>query len=167
MATITAFYQSDEVLSNSSFKPFPSGTLGIRKATFNLTAALALNNLVQMVPVYKGETVYGVTLNCTELDTNGSPTLTLDVGYGGGVAVGETSDPATADDFINGATTGAAAQSFTHSIFSSDDDAVDAFAGTGSVGVEFTADDTIDVLCKTANATGATTGTITVSVLVA
>ena len=147
MATLT----SGAVSGNSSFKPFPQGNLGVRQASYTVTAALAGADIVQMVDVFAGETVVGVMLTTTDLDTGGSPAIVLDVGYGGAAAA-----------LIDGSTIGQAggtASSFaignaTH-------------GSTATAPVAFTADDTIDVLVQTAPGTGATTGTITLYAFVA
>jgi len=147
MATLT----SGAVSGNSSFKPYPQGNVGVRQATYSLTAALAGSDVVQMVDVFAGETVVGIVLTTTDLDTNGSPAIVLDVGYGGATAA-----------FIDGSTIGQAggtASSFaignaTH-------------GSTATAPVAFTADDTIDVLVQTAPGTGATSGTITLYAFIA
>tara|TARA_Y100001937_G_scaffold81378_1_gene110063 strand:- start:3106 stop:3549 length:444 start_codon:yes stop_codon:yes gene_type:complete len=146
MATLT----SGAVSGNSSFKPFPSGNLGVRQATYNVTAALAGSDIVQMLDVFKGETVVGVVLTTTDLDTGGSPAIVLDVGYGGAAA-----------SLIDGSTIGqggGTASSFaignaTH-------------GSTATAPVAFTADDTIDVTVQVAPQTGATSGTITMYLFV-
>ena len=43
-----ATYNSDMVAGNQSFKPFPSGALGVRYAKFTATTAIALNDVIQM-----------------------------------------------------------------------------------------------------------------------
>ena len=147
MATFT----SGAVTGNSAYKPFPQGQVGVRSATYSLTAALAAADIVQMVDVFKGETVLGIMLTTTDLDTNGSPAIVLDVGYGG-----------AANSLIDGATVGQAggtASSFaignaTH-------------GSTATAPVTFAADDTIDVTVATGPGTGAATGTITVRLFVA
>lgn len=147
MATLT----SGAVSGNSSFKPFPQGNLGVRQASYTVTAALAGADIVQMVDVFAGETVVGVMLTTTDLDTGGSPAIVLDVGYGGAAAA-----------LVDGSTIGQAggtASSFaignaTH-------------GSTATAPVAFTADDTIDVTVQVAPQTGATSGTITLYLFLA
>ena len=129
MATFT----SDSVSGNSAFQNFPQGNLGVRVASYSITAALSASDIIQMVDVFKGETVYGVILTTTDLDTGGSPSIVLDVGYGGAAA-----------SLIDGSTIGQAggtASSFaignaTH-------------GSTATAPVAFSADDTIDVTVQT------------------
>lgn len=117
------------------FTPFPGGTLGAIYAKYVVTAALALNDIIQMIPVVAGQTVHRVVIKTTDLDTNGAPAIVLDVG-----------DDTTADYFINGSTIGQAGGS----------DELDA----NVVPKEYAVDDTLDVLIQVAPATGATSGTV-------
>lgn len=99
---------------------------------FTFPAAPVINDVVQMLKVPKGAVVVDVALGADDLDTNGSPAITLDVGDGG--------DP---DRYIAASTiaqTGAAP--------------VQTMLKTG-FGFAYTADDTIDILVKAAPATGA------------
>lgn len=107
---------------------------------YAITAALALNDVIQMVKVPSGAQIVGMTLGATDLDTGGSPAIVLDVGDGDDT-----------DRFIDGATVGQAGGS------------TSALAVAG-FGYTYTAEDTIDVLVQVAPATGATTGTITLRV---
>ena len=75
-----ATYTSDVVSGNQSFKPFPSGNMGVRYSSFEATTAIALNDVIQMVDVFAGETVHGVVLKVDDLDTGTA--LVLDVGDG-------------------------------------------------------------------------------------
>jgi len=120
-----------------------SGDLGVRYGTYSMSGALSGDDVVQLVQVFKGETVVGVILKVTDLDTDGTPQITLDIGYGGAAA-------ATVNAFANASDIGQA-------------------GGTANafVPVAFTADDTIDVRVDTAPATGATTGTLQMWLLVA
>ena len=138
MATLT----SGSVTANDAFKPFPQGNLGIRVGEYTITAALAANDVIQMCDVFKGET--------DDLDTNGSPAIVLDVGYGGATAAlidGSTIAQA------GGTASSLAIGNATH-------------GSTATAPVTFTADDTIDILVQVAPGTGATTGTITMWLLV-
>ena len=109
--------------------------------TYTLTAALAINDVIQSPPLPKGAVVYDVMLAVTDLDTNGTPTITLDVGYGGDV-----------DYFIAASTVGQAGG------------VARASAVTAATPLSLTVNDTIDVLVKAGPATGATSGTVTLVV---
>jgi hypothetical protein len=105
-------------------------------ASYALTAALAVSDVIQMVPVPAGAIITGVTLGATDLDTNGSPTIVLDVG-----------DGADTDRLIDGATVGQSGGS-------------SSTLTTTAFGYQYTAADTIDVLVQAGPATGAASGTI-------
>jgi hypothetical protein len=127
------------------FKPFPDGTVGVRKQTYSLTAALTVNDVIQMIPVYAGEMVVELRLICDDLDTGTA--LVLDVGDGDDV-----------DRYIDGTTIGQTGGTVA--------------MGSGittakTMGHVYTADDTIDVLVAVAPGTGATSGTITLIALIA
>lgn len=107
---------------------------------YAIGAALALNDLIRMVKVPAGATVLAVTLGADDLDTGGSPAITLDVGDDG--------DP---DRYIAASTIGQTGAAPVSGILK---------AGFGYV---YTADDTIDILIKAAPATGATSGTLRLS----
>lgn len=110
-------------------------------ASYELTAALVINDVIQMVKVPAGATILDVKVMADDLDTGSSPAIVLAVG-----------DGTTADRFITGST-------------------IAQGGGIASLGVatgllyQYTADDTIDVKITTAPATGATEGTIAVMVL--
>ena len=65
MATFT----SDMVAGNQSFKPFPSGALGVRYSKITLTAAPNAADVYKMVDVFAGETVHDVKIVSSDLDT--------------------------------------------------------------------------------------------------
>lgn len=54
-------------------------------ASYTTLAALALNDVIQSPTLPVGSTVLDVLLTSTDMDTNGTPLLSLDVGYGGDV----------------------------------------------------------------------------------
>lgn len=60
----------------------PRAGIGICSATaeYNLTAALALNDVINMVKIPAGATIFDLILVSDDLDTNGAPTITFDVG---------------------------------------------------------------------------------------
>lgn len=131
MATFT----SDLVSSGQVLSTPVDGSMICRKATYEISAALVAADLVQMIPVYKGEIVHDVILKTDDLDTNGTPAIVLDVG-----------DGVSTNWAIDGSTVGQAGGV----------DKTDATA----VPKAYTADDTLDVDVDVAPATGATTGTI-------
>jgi hypothetical protein len=104
---------------------------------YAIGAALALNDLIRMVKMPAGARVLGVTLGADDLDTGGSPAITLDVG-----------DDADPDRYVAASTIGQTGAAPTGAILK---------AGFGYV---YSEDDTIDILVKAAPATGATTGTL-------
>ena len=127
-----ATYKSDMVNGNQSFKPFPSGAVGVRYAKFEATTALALNDVIQIVDVFSGETVHDVIIKVDDLDTGSA--LILDVG-----------DGSDTDYYIDGSTVGQAGGT----------DEKDANVAPK----EYSADDTIDILVQVAPGGGGT-GTI-------
>ena len=133
-----ATYKSDMVNGNQSFKPFPSGAVGVRYASFEASTALALNDVIQAVDVFSGETVHDVIIKTDDLDTG--TTIVLDVGDGDDT-----------DYYIDGSTIGQAGGT----------DEKDANVAPK----EYSADDTIDILVQVAP-TGGGTGTIEVWVYV-
>ncbi len=148
MATIATLRKSGNVESNSAFKGFPEGQMFTRKATIT-TPVLALNDVIQTLNVYAGETLHALRVVSTDIDTNGSPAVVLDIGYGNSTSATGANSAAIKD----GSTIGQAGGIELYSALSADDDA--------SEPVEFTADDTIDIHVQVAPATGAA-GTITV-----
>ena len=154
MATIATLRKSGNVEGNSAFKGFPEGQMFVRQATIS-TPVLALNDVIQALDVFAGETLHHIIVKSTDIDTNGSPAVVLDVGYGNST----TETAATSDDIIDGSTIGQAGGTAVAGVFSSDDDGGTAFA---SGPLAFTSDDTIDIHVQVAPATAAT-GTITVT----
>jgi hypothetical protein len=73
-------YRTGAAAQNRSFKPFPDGTVGIRKQRFTFPVAPQAGDIVEMIPVYEGETVVSVTLVTEDLDSGS--TITLSVGDG-------------------------------------------------------------------------------------
>jgi len=136
MATLT----TSKVAAGVQARSIENGVVSVT-ATYTLTAALAAADVIQMVKVPSGATVLNVILSCTDLDTNGSPAIVLDVGDGDDT-----------DRFIDGATVGQAGGVAT----------LNAHVGHGYA---YTADDTIDVTVATGPGTGATSGTVRLTVL--
>lgn len=131
--------------SNQVFTPPGGGILGVREATYEISAALVVNDVIQMVPIFAGEEVVDLQLIVDDLDS--ATAIVLDVGDG--------DNP---DRYIDGTTIGQTG----------------GFAAMGSgitaaaqaIRGAYAADDTIDVKVAVAPGTGATSGTITVRAII-
>jgi hypothetical protein len=110
-------------------------------ATYAGTAALALNDVIQSPVLPKGAIVLDVMVVVNDLDSNGAPAITLDVGYGG--------DP---DYFIAASTVGQAGGVARASALTAEP-------------LVLADNDTIDVLVKAGPATGVATPRVTITVL--
>lgn len=131
---------SDKIAARAPARELHAGVISVT-ATYTLTAALALNDVIEMVQMPAGSTVVEVILSATDLDTGGSPNITLAVG-----------DGADTDRFITASNigqTGGLTRLNAH---------------TGH-GYTYSNADTIDVLVAAGPATGATTGSIVLTVL--
>ena len=135
MATFT----SDMVSGNQSFKPFPSGAVGVRYAKFNVTAALNAGDIYKMVDVFAGETLHDIKIKSSDLDTGSG--LVLGVGDGG-----------DQDKYIASTNIGQAGGV----------DHMDADLAP----VTYSADDTIDIECEVAPAGDVASGTLEIWVYV-
>ena len=136
MATFT----SDMVAGNQSFKPFPSGALGVRYAKINLTAAPNAADVYKMVDVFAGETVHNVVIKSSDLD-------------GGTALVWGVGDGDDADYYIAASTAGQ-----------------DGSADHMDVNVcpkTYSADDTIDITCEVDPGSDVATGTLEIWITVA
>ena len=129
MATFT----SDSVNGNSAFKPFPSGAVGVRYASFNVTAAPNAADVYQMVDVFAGETVHDVKIKSSDLD--GGTALVFGVG-----------DGSDTDLYIAASTCGQGG--------TADEQDADVVPKT------YSADDTIDIICEVAPGSDVATGTL-------
>ena len=109
--------------------------------TYELAAALVVNDVIQMVKIPKGARIVDAILGTDDLDSGGSPAIILAVG-----------DGTTADRFITGSTVAQAG-------------GVTRLSQVDGIGYVYTAEDTIDVKVTTAPATGATSGTINLTVV--
>ena len=136
MATFT----SDSVSGNSSFKPFPSGTVGVRYASFNVTAAPNAADVYQMVDVFAGETVHDVKIKSSDLD--GGTALVFGVGDGDDT-----------DLYIAASTCGQGG--------TADEQDADVAPKT------YSADDTIDIICEVAPGSDVATGSLEIWITVA
>lgn len=108
------------------------------RAEFTLTAALALNDTIDLFYLHRNFRVLGGFVKVTDLDTGGSPAIVL--------AVGDSGDD---DRYFSGLTTGQAGGVATT---------------LASTGVDYltSAKTLVQAKVTTAPATGATTGTIVV-----
>jgi len=129
MATFT----SDQVSGNQSFKPFPSGTIGVRYAKIIVSAAVNAADVYKMVDVFAGETVHDVKIKSSDLDTGTG--LVYGVGDGGDT-----------DKYIAASTCGQGGTA----------DESDADVAP----VTYATDDTIDIICEVAPAGDVATGTL-------
>ena len=129
MATFT----SDPVSGNQSFKPFPSGAIGVRYAKFNVTAAPNAADVYQMVDIFAGETLHDIKIKSSDLDTGSG--LVLDVG-----------DGSDSDRFIDGSTIGQAG-------------GID-HEDANLAPIVYSSDDTIDITCQVAPAGDVASGTL-------
>lgn len=144
MATLT----SSKVASSVPAKETNQHLIHVA-ATYELTAALALDDVIQMVKVPKGAVIVELVLATDDLDSNGAPAIVLDVG-----------DGADTDRFIDGYT-GAQANGNISRLGAGM--AASKFAD--ALGYTYTADDTIDIHVQVAPATGTATGTIVLVVI--
>jgi len=110
-------------------------------ATYTLTAALALNDVIEMVKVPTGATVLDVVLGSADLDSNATPLIALDVG-----------DGSDTNRFISSSTIGQTG-------------GVGRLSNQVGLNYTYSADDTIDILVSAAPATGATSGDVDLMVL--
>ena len=129
MATFT----SDVVSGNQSFKPFPSGAVGVRYSKYTVTAAPNANDVYVMVDVFAGETVHDVKIKSSDLD--GGSGLVYGVGDGGDT-----------DKYIAASSCGQGGTA----------DEMDADVAP----VTYSSDDTIDIICEVAPGTDVATGTL-------
>ena len=117
-----------------------AGELGCVTSTYEVGTALIVNDIIEMVRVPKNATVVDVILVTDDLDSDGTPAITLDVGYGGNY-----------DYFIAASTVGQAG-------------GVARMAAATAFPLTLTEEDTIDVHVDTAPDAGGT-GTITLTVM--
>lgn len=143
MATTFTTSQTD---TGSATPALAYGLTHVR-GTYTVAAALVINDVVQMVKVPIGARIVSCTLHVTDLDTNVSPAIVLDVGDGNDT-----------DRYIDGSTKGQTGGT--------------SYIGEGIVTATaaifpYAVDDTVDVLVQVAPATGATSGTIVLDVVYA
>lgn len=140
-------FTTAKVAATIPAKATPQNVLAV-SAKYTLAAALVINDVIQMLTVPKGAQILSLTLTSDDLDSNGTPLITLSVG-----------DGALVDRFIKASTVAQAGgvarlgDGLTVSLLS------------GANGYQYTVEDTIDVKVIAAPATGATAGDITLTVL--
>lgn len=145
-----ATYTSDVVALNQFFEGH-GGYVQARRVQFVTTAALAATDVIKMVPVQPGERAIGGWIICPELDTNASPTMTIDVGDGDDV-----------DRFVDGS-----AVPGTGGIIAWGAGVAATPAAATAFDKVYTAADTIDITVSAAVATAAAAGlTITMIALI-
>ena len=128
-----ATFTSDQVSGNQSFKPFPGGTVGVRYAKYTVSAAPNAADVYKMVDVFAGETVHDVKIKSSDLD-------------GGTALVWGVGDGSDTDRYIAASTCGQGGTA----------DEMDADVAP----VEYSADDTIDIICEVAPGSDVATGTL-------
>lgn len=74
-------YLSNKAIPGVSPKFTASNSIPVY-ASFSLTSAPALNDLIQMMTIPAGATICSVVLDSDKLDSNGTPTIKFDVGDG-------------------------------------------------------------------------------------
>jgi hypothetical protein len=119
---------------------YSSGAVQSVQSVYTLSAALTLNQVIPMLPVPNGARITNVVLSTDDLDSNGSPAIVLAVG-----------DTGSATRFISASTVAQAG-------------GVTTLNQHGGHGYKYTADTIVNVKCTTAPATGATSGTIVLTV---
>lgn len=86
--------------------PYPShaGTVVAKRATVTSPVTAAANDIFEMVPVPVGFRVVDVILDADDLDTNGAPTITLDVGFMSGTPGDNDSARTVGAEFFSAST---------------------------------------------------------------
>ncbi len=75
------FYQSDDAKNNRpSVDANEAGEAKVVRGFFNMTAALVLNDVIEMVKLPPDHTIVDAILDSDDIDTNGVPTVAFDVG---------------------------------------------------------------------------------------
>lgn len=120
--------------------PGESQSLKCAVSEFVLGAALVINDVIQGPTIPKGATIIDVMVTSTDVDTNATPTVTLDVGYG-----------VNPSYFVAASTIGQAG-------------GVARASAPTAKPLTLVSDDTVDVLVHAAPATGAIAGTISIAV---
>lgn len=117
---------------------FGGRSVHVARGTFDLTAALAENDTIDLFYLHKGFRVTGGYVKTSDLDTDGTPTITLDVG-----------DADDVDRYFDGSTVAQAG-------------GVDRTMAAAGVGYLTTKKTLVQAKVSAAVATGAATGTVEV-----
>jgi hypothetical protein len=142
-------FTSGAAASNSAFRPPTGGILGVREAVYDFTAAFVVNDVIQMIPVAKGERAVGGQL-IVETDLDSSTGVVVSVG-----------DGIQADRYISGSAVG---QAGGVALWGA---GIDTAAEAALFNYKYTAADTIDVKITTAaTGTPAATGRIRLRVFI-
>lgn len=92
--------------------PYPSfaGQVVAHRFTFPVTAliAAAAGDIIEMAPIPRGCTVVDMILDSDDLDTDGTPAITMDVGIMSGVFGDTAQDRTIGAEFFSGSTVGQA-----------------------------------------------------------
>lgn len=131
-----ATYQSTRAIPTQSAKYLPG--IVVDDCEFDLTAALALNDVIQLFKIPAGAKMLDFMIDIPKLDSNATPTVELDLG-----------DTANAENYYVAAST----KGQNAAIMSSAND-----MKSGTVGTYYSADDVLALTVHTAPATGETTG---------
>lgn len=138
-------------------KDIPHGVIAAF-GQYNVAAAVADDDTFGDIPVPKGAVILDTILETNELDTNGSPTLTFNVGIFADGSAGTTNDE---DAFVDGALCGAAYNRSNINVGSVSGGVI----ATGS-GYKVTGESAVvRITADGAPATGATSGYIKLAVL--
>jgi len=70
-----AIYKSAQVIAGSPIAAPMHGATMTAVGSFTLTAALAVNDTVQLLTIPNGMAIAGLTLDATEIDSNATPTF--------------------------------------------------------------------------------------------
>jgi hypothetical protein len=153
---MAAKYLASKQVANKDPAISPAGAqdLVAAQGTFALSAALELNDVIEMVVLPPKSRIVDVILDTPDLDTNVSPTLTLSIG----TMAGDSYDPTLAErtvteNIVAASTAGQAGGIARGSVLG--------FTRIAPVDSERS----VGVLVKAAPGTGATTGTISLTVL--
>ena len=145
-----ATFVSDAATSNNAYRPPIGGILGVREAVYTTTAAVAAADIIQMIPMAKNERAIGGQLIVeTDMDTHGTPTITLSVG-----------DGVDADRYIHASTIGQTGGVVNWG------QGIDTAAEAASYNYKYPAADTIDITVVAGPATGVDVTTIRLRVFV-
>lgn len=134
-------YKADNYSDPFETSPLPHAI--VRPFLFTLSAAFVIEDVIQLVPIQalSGVVLLEYYIDVPDLDSNGTPLITLDLGFDG------TNEE---DDLVDGATVGQAVGKITP--------AVNGVAG--AMPKTLTTDKILQLHVDAAPATGATTGVI-------